>query len=131
MSSIRELHTDAEFAVDQTFEKELSAREKKKLAMAMSLMSGAPANSIFAPPMVTHHTVEHTAKRRRKGKGGAKVPPTDVCVIEELLGRRMQNGTMMYLCRWHGLDAAHDTWEPAENIFCRALIDEFDSSLMS
>jgi hypothetical protein len=31
----KQLHTDAEFAVDTSFEKELSLREKNKLANAM------------------------------------------------------------------------------------------------
>lgn len=57
-----------------------------------------------------------------------KAETADVQVVEELMGRRVQGGVTMYLCRWQGLDSAYDSWEPAENIFCRAQIDEFESS---
>jgi hypothetical protein len=76
--------------------------------------------------------IEHPSKKRRKAKpkGGSIVRSAeDVQVIEELMDRRMQGGTMMYLCRWQELDNSYDSWEPAENIFCKAQIDQFEKEL--
>jgi hypothetical protein len=50
-------------------------------------------------------------------------------VIEQILRKRLlPDGTPLYLLRWLGLGPAHDTWEPADNILCPAVLEEFEAA---
>lgn len=50
----------------------------------------------------------------------------EVFAIEHILDRRERKGRAEYLIKWMGYDKAHNSWEPAANIFDRRFIDEYD-----
>eukprot|EP00038_Savillea_parva_P002807 m.117964 g.117964 ORF g.117964 m.117964 type:complete len:138 (-) comp10959_c0_seq5:2347-2760(-) len=130
----RELRTDAKFAVSPEFEEELSAREKKKLAMALSRIGGKESGSSGGNSADTKRrrtsTTHSTATSSPSGGRHPSVikhPENDnVGVIESILDKREQKGVPMYLCRWEGLDKSYDSWELAEDILCRAQLHEFE-----
>ncbi|TKR68543.1 hypothetical protein L596_024508 [Steinernema carpocapsae] len=38
------------------------------------------------------------------------------CTMEEVVGRRLQNGKSEYLIKWVGFDASQNSWEPEEKM---------------
>ena len=65
-------------------------------------------------------------KRSKKGKKKAKSTDDDVASdnndeelfsVEKIVDSKIdKNGVQLYKCRWKGYTAAHDTWEPTENV---------------
>ena len=66
-------------------------------------------------------------KRSKKGKRKAKSSDDDIAVsdnndeelfsVEKIVDSKIdKNGVQLYNCRWKGYTAAHDTWEPTENV---------------
>lgn len=50
----------------------------------------------------------------------------DNYIVETILSKRMNRGTIEYYLRWKGYTDADNTWEPIDNLDCDALIDEFE-----
>jgi hypothetical protein len=48
--------------------------------------------------------------------------------IESIVDRRTKRGKKEYLIHWAGFSEKHRTWEPATNIFDKALIADFEAS---
>ena len=48
--------------------------------------------------------------------------------VETILGHRKKHSkgaSVEYNIRWKGYDSSHDTWEPVENLDCKAMLDEY------
>jgi hypothetical protein len=48
--------------------------------------------------------------------------------VETILGHRKKHSkgaNLEYNIRWKGFDASYDTWEPEENLDCKAMLDEY------
>ncbi|CAF4233120.1 unnamed protein product [Rotaria magnacalcarata] len=53
----------------------------------------------------------------------------DIYVVEKILDRKLlNNGQIEYLLKWFGYDEGDATWEPEENIFCKDLIQIYESN---
>lgn len=50
---------------------------------------------------------------------------TEVFVIEEVRGVRIQNGVCEYLIKWEGYSESENTWEAEENLDCFDAIKRF------
>ena len=47
--------------------------------------------------------------------------------VDKIIGQRWLKGARQYLVRWDGYSAAHDTWEPMDNLVgCAAQIRDFE-----
>ena len=58
-------------------------------------------------------------------------PNEPVMIIEQILQKRLlDDGTPLYLLRWLGRGPAHDTWEPAEHVYCPAALAEFEAACL-
>ncbi|MCC7160093.1 MAG: hypothetical protein IT281_11260 [Ignavibacteria bacterium] len=56
----------------------------------------------------------------------------DIYVVEKILDRKLSNnGQIEYLLKWFGYDEDDATWEPEENIFCKDLIQIYESNRTS
>lgn len=48
-------------------------------------------------------------------------------VVEEVIGKKMENGITYYLLKWAGWSAEYNSWEPEENLIgIQELIEEFN-----
>ena len=39
--------------------------------------------------------------------------------VDRIAGLKFEKGVRMYLVKWEGYDAKHDSWEPMENLVSR------------
>ncbi|KAK1348973.1 chromo domain-containing protein [Hamiltosporidium tvaerminnensis] len=51
----------------------------------------------------------------------------NVYSVEKIMDTRKFKGKKQYLIKWDGYSDEHNTWEYAKDIFCKDLIDEFES----
>ncbi|KAH9411840.1 putative chromatin organization modifier protein [Ordospora pajunii] len=51
----------------------------------------------------------------------------DVYVVEKVVASRKVKGVKQYLLKWMGYPDADNTWEDEENIFCKDMIQEYES----
>lgn len=50
----------------------------------------------------------------------------DIYKVDKVVGQRNKQGKVLYKVHWTNFSAAHDSWEPAENLGqCQELIDEY------
>ena len=63
---------------------------------------------------------ETDAKRK---KGSSK---HGVFEVEEILSTRMRKGKREYRLKWKGFGNNHNSWQPAQNLNCPELIEEFE-----
>lgn len=54
---------------------------------------------------------------------------SNVYTAERILSKRTTNGETQYHIKWKGYSSKSNTWEPAENILDRGLIDAFERTL--
>jgi len=53
----------------------------------------------------------------------------DIYVVEKILNKRIiENGQIEYFLKWFGYDEEDATWEPEENVFCKDLIEQYESN---
>ena len=71
---------------------------------------------------------QHVSNLRRYSAAKEKIE-ADEYLIEKLIGRRIEKGTLQYKVKWQGYNQAHHTWEPASDLkrHCQSLMDEYDS----
>ncbi|XP_041451361.1 chromobox protein homolog 1-like [Drosophila obscura] len=50
-------------------------------------------------------------------------------VVHRVEDKRFVNGRTEYFLRWRGYPASENTWEPAENLDCPALIAKYEKSV--
>lgn len=51
----------------------------------------------------------------------------DIYVVEAILDKRqLDHGQVEYFLKWFGYDENDATWEPEENVFCKALIEQYE-----
>ncbi|XP_053202890.1 chromobox protein homolog 3-like [Panonychus citri] len=60
-------------------------------------------------------------KRLRK----STVRDTKEYTVEKIVDKRINNGKVEYLLKWHGYDDRDNTWEPVDNLSCDALIENY------
>lgn len=117
-SELQRLQTDATSSID-FFDESMSKRERRKLMAAMSRVQ----------PSVPQPRPQSSGSRTKQQQEEELVESEDdgeICVIEEILDKRMFNGDAIYLCRWKGMPAEDDTWEPARHVLCKEIIHEFE-----
>ena len=90
-----------------------------------SSSTGAVAQAVRKRKRRTRVTV--SVKRARGGSGVSQVAGVDEAYeygreyeIEKIIARRNRGGQCQYQIRWKGYSAAHDTWEPADNLTLHA-----------
>ena len=49
----------------------------------------------------------------------------DVYEVEEILDQRLAGKQEQYLIKWKGYEHTENTWEPAKNLSCQELLEEF------
>jgi chromobox protein 1 len=53
----------------------------------------------------------------------------DIYVVEKILDKRIvENNQVEYFIKWFGYDEDDATWEPEENVFCKDLIEQYESN---
>jgi Chromo (CHRromatin Organisation MOdifier) domain len=88
------------------------------------------------PPQWKIHNVFHASlltpysETAEHGQNFTEPPPDLVddhpeYEVEEILGSRRRYRKLQYLLKWKGYSAAHNTWEPVENVNSPELIREF------
>jgi Chromo (CHRromatin Organisation MOdifier) domain len=88
------------------------------------------------PPQWKIHNVFHASlltpysETAEHGRNHTEPPPDLVddyqeYEVEEILGSRRRYKKLQYLLKWKGYSAAHNTWEPVENVNSPELIREF------
>jgi Chromo (CHRromatin Organisation MOdifier) domain len=88
------------------------------------------------PPQWKIHNVFHASlltpysETAEHGRNHTEPPPDLVnnhqeYEVEEILGSRRRYRKLQYLLKWKGYSAAHNTWEPVENVNSPELIQEF------
>ena len=50
-------------------------------------------------------------------------------VVEKILNRRLKKGVIQYYIKWKDFPSDDNTWEPASNLNCDSMIEEFEESL--
>ena len=58
-------------------------------------------------------------ENKKKGEKEAHADNNDeeLFSVEKIVDSKIdKNGVQLYKCRWKGYTAAHDTWEPTENV---------------
>eukprot|EP00040_Diaphanoeca_grandis_P044695 m.271616 g.271616 ORF g.271616 m.271616 type:complete len:232 (-) comp96718_c0_seq1:4-699(-) len=124
------------------FDPNMSARERKKLIAAMSLFGGGKAAlqnsdastnvaSTSSKRVMRLNTDDEdrpskTKKQKAVDSLQRLIDEDKLQIIEEILSKRVVDGKSVYLCRWKGFAPSFDSWEPAENIFCQQVIDDFE-----
>ena len=54
------------------------------------------------------------------------LPPQTALQVQELIGRKTEQGKDFYRVRWSGYSSAYNTWEPEENLQdCKELIAKY------
>lgn len=66
-----------------------------------------------------------TSKRFKK----SKKPNEEVFSVEKITQKKIQDGKVFYLLKWHGYPESENTWEPEENLSCPDLIERYEASL--
>lgn len=88
------------------------------------------------PTHMRAHDVFHVSMLRRFVPGGAAAdaqPPIAVVrgeplwEVEKVTQRRWSGGGWQYRIRWAGYSAAHDTWEPWENVKMLDAVKDYDA----
>lgn len=51
--------------------------------------------------------------------------------VEKIVDSRVLNGHKQYLIKWEGYSNKHNTWEYDEDIYCKDLIAEYETSTMN
>lgn len=46
--------------------------------------------------------------------------------VEKIIKKREKNGNVSYLLKWVGFNKSYNSWEPAENLDCEELINDFE-----
>ena len=73
----------------------------------------------------------------RRGKQAAKlkeeeeefeVGEEEDYVVEKIVDQRTRDGRLEYFLKWKGYSSLENTWEPAENLDCPELLEEFKKS---
>jgi chromobox protein 1 len=55
----------------------------------------------------------------------------DIYIVEKILNKRiLDNGEIEYFLKWFGYDEDDATWEPEENVFCKDLIQLYETNLI-
>lgn len=77
------------------------------------------------------------SKMGRRGKQAAKlkeeeeefeVGEEEDYVVEKIVDQRTRDGRLEYFLKWKGYSSLENTWEPAENLDCPELLEEFKKS---
>jgi len=55
--------------------------------------------------------------------------PNQEYEVERILQKREKGKRIEYLIKWKGYPSSSNTWEPKENLFCPAILQEFESNL--
>ncbi|XP_074598302.1 uncharacterized protein LOC141853011 [Brevipalpus obovatus] len=69
--------------------------------------------------------------RRGGGKGKAKREEEEVeeeYIVEKVVDQKVEKGKRFYLLKWKGYPDSENTWEPAANLQCPELIEQFHRS---
>uniref|UniRef100_A0A914XAN4 Chromo domain-containing protein n=1 Tax=Plectus sambesii TaxID=2011161 RepID=A0A914XAN4_9BILA len=61
--------------------------------------------------------------------GKSKEGTNDGYIVEKIVDKKAgRNGDVLYLLKWKGYTSDDNTWEPAKNLNCPKLIEEFEKS---
>lgn len=52
----------------------------------------------------------------------------DEYIVEKIIGKKVRKGKISYRVKWKGFSEDEATWEPAENCFCKDLIEQYENS---
>lgn len=134
-ADLKRLHTESKESV-AFFDPNMSARERKKLAAAMTMFGGrtviATAEQPLSPISAKKRKFElgevEDAAGGRQSLGLEKlIGDKQLQIVEEILDKRLLDNKPIYLVRWKDFDPSWDSWEPADHIFCSQVIDHFEA----
>uniref|UniRef100_A0A915ELR0 Chromo domain-containing protein n=1 Tax=Ditylenchus dipsaci TaxID=166011 RepID=A0A915ELR0_9BILA len=82
------------------------------------------ANSTTATTSASSSQPSKNSNRTSMNNNG-----TGILFVEKILNKRNIRGSVHYLIKWLGYEESKDnTWEPAENLNCKDLIDAFEAN---
>ena len=67
-------------------------------------------------------------KNASKQKPEEVEPEEDDYVVEKIVSERIVDGRLEYFLKWKGYSSLDNTWEPAENLDCPELLEQFKKS---
>ncbi|XP_046810795.1 chromobox protein homolog 3-like [Lucilia cuprina] len=71
-----------------------------------------------------------TAKKERSSRVVSKTSAEKKkYVVEKILSRRKRNRKVQYYLKWKGFDESENSWESAENLNCKHLINIFEAQI--
>jgi len=54
-----------------------------------------------------------------------------VYTVEKIAGKKVKRGKVYYYIKWEGYPESQNTWELADDVFCKELVEEFEAQLKS
>lgn len=49
------------------------------------------------------------------------------CEVEKIIGKKIVRGEAKYLLKWVGFSPKYNSWEPAGNLNCPELMEDFEN----
>eukprot|EP01102_Stenamoeba_stenopodia_P017528 TRINITY_DN629_c0_g1_i8.p1 TRINITY_DN629_c0_g1~~TRINITY_DN629_c0_g1_i8.p1 ORF type:complete len:261 (+),score=75.10 TRINITY_DN629_c0_g1_i8:175-957(+) len=69
------------------------------------------------------------AKSDRQSLSDDDSEEENVYTVERIAGKKVKRGKVYYYIKWEGYPESQNTWELVDDVFCKELIDEFESKL--